>query len=100
MTFVDLIEVAGSLLVLSAFAAAQKRLLGIQSVTYLGLNIVGSAVLAVIALMHQSWGFLLLEGTWAVVSTIYVATALRHRGGSSGRRGRVQGDPSDGVAAR
>ena len=80
MTFIDLIEVAGSLLILSAFAAAQKHLLDIQSVTYLALNIAGSTVLAVIALLQQSWGFLLLEGTWAVVSTVSVVAVLR-RGG-------------------
>ncbi|MBA3488523.1 MAG: hypothetical protein H0T78_03100 [Longispora sp.] len=77
MTIVDFIEIAGSLLILSAFAAAQKRLLDVQSVTYLSLNIVGAAILAVIAFMHHSWGFLLLEGTWAVVSTVSLIAVLR-----------------------
>ena len=79
MDIVDFIEVAGSLLVLSAFAAAQKGLLGVRSLAYLGLNIAGSLVLAVIALLHQSWGFLLLEGTWAIVSAASIIVVLRRR---------------------
>jgi hypothetical protein len=73
MTPVDLIEIGGSLLILSAFVAAQTRRLSPHSVNYLVLNIVGSAVLAVIALLHQSWGFLLLEGSWAIISAVSLA---------------------------
>ncbi|WP_422770341.1 CBU_0592 family membrane protein [Plantactinospora sp. WMMC1484] len=76
MTPVDLIEIVGSLLILSAFAAAQTRRLSPHSARYLLLNIAGSAVLAVIALLHRSWGFLLLEASWAVIST--VSLARRH----------------------
>lgn len=77
MTFVDFVEIAGSLLILSAFAASQRGVLDIRSRLYLTLNVFGSAVLAVIAFLHQSWGFLLLEGTWAVVSAISLAATLR-----------------------
>jgi hypothetical protein len=79
MTLVDIIEIVGSLLILAAFAATQARRLDPHSVTYLVLNVAGSAVLAVIAAMHLSWGFLLLEGTWAIVSTISLVGVLRRR---------------------
>jgi hypothetical protein len=79
MTLFDLIEIVGSLLILAAFTAAQRGLLDVRSPAYLVLNVAGSAVLAMIALSHRSWGFLLLEGTWAVVSTISLVGVLRRR---------------------
>ena len=79
MTLIDLVEIAGSLLILAAFAASQLRRLDPHSAAYLILNIAGAAILAVIAAAHQSWGFLLLEGTWAIVSTVSLITVLAGR---------------------
>lgn len=79
MTAVDLIEIIGSLLILSAFAAAQTSRLSPDSLGYLTLNLVGSAVLAVIALADRSWGFLLLEGSWALISAAGLARLLYRR---------------------
>jgi hypothetical protein len=79
MTLITFIEVGGSLLILSAFALSQLGRLDGHSPTYLVLNVTGSAVLAVIALVHASWGFLLLEGTWAIVSAIALLTFPRSR---------------------
>jgi hypothetical protein len=64
----QLVQVAGSLLILAGFAAAQAGRLSIDSAGYLVLNFVGSAILAVLAWIDQQWGFLLLESVWAVVS--------------------------------
>jgi len=76
----QLVQVLGSLLVLAAFAAAQRGALATTSRSYLLLNFAGSAVLAVLALHERQWGFLLLEFSWAVVSAWGLAqTARRHR---------------------
>ena len=64
----QLVQVLGSLLVLAAFAAAQRGWMSPASRAYLTLNLVGAAVLATLALHEEQWGFLLLETCWAVVS--------------------------------
>jgi hypothetical protein len=72
-------QVAGALMVLAGFALAQLGLLGQRSYPYLVLNLVGSAILAVLAYAEQQWGFLLLEAVWALVSLWSIA--VRARGG-------------------
>jgi len=39
----------------------------------LALNLAGSAVLAVLALIGHQWGFLLLEGAWSAVPAVSLA---------------------------
>jgi len=75
----QLIQVAGSLLILAAFAASQAGRLPIDSQLYLVLNFVGSGILAVLAWLDQQWGFLLLEGVWALVSAWSLVQLLRGR---------------------
>jgi hypothetical protein len=77
----QLIQIVGALLILAAFAAVQFERMRPDSRVYLALNLVGSAILAVLAWVESQWGFLLLEGVWAVVSAwgLWMATL----GGSS-----------------
>lgn len=64
----DLLQIIGAVLILGAFAGAQFGWMAPTSVLHLALNIVGSAILATLALITAQWGFLLLEGTWALIS--------------------------------
>jgi hypothetical protein len=66
----QLIQVAGSLLILVPFGLAQLGRLDARSRTSLLLNLAGSATLAGDAAAGSQWGFLLLEGAWAIVSAI------------------------------
>jgi hypothetical protein len=76
----ELLQVVGALLVLVPFAALQLGRLGTESVLYLCLNLIGAGLLAVLALLGSQWGFLLLEGCWALVA----AWGLLRRGRARG----------------
>ena len=73
----QMVQVVGSLLVLAAFTAAQQGWVNPASKVYLVLNLIGSAVLSVDAAAEAQWGFLLLEGVWAIVSAAALIGALR-----------------------
>jgi hypothetical protein len=81
----DLLQVAGALLILAAFVAAQYGVLSPRARLYLVLNLAGSALLTWIAFDDRDWGFLLLESVWAVVSAWGLAQVLL--------RGRAPGVP-------
>jgi hypothetical protein len=78
------VQIVGSLLVLAGFALAQWGVLDLKSLRYLVLNTAGSGVLAVDAVLEQQWGFLLLEGVWAIVSALGLIGALRADGVADG----------------
>ena len=75
----QLVQIAGALMILAAFAALQLGRISASSRLYLWLNLVGSAILAGLAWHEEQWGFLLLEGVWAIVSAWSLAQVLRGR---------------------
>lgn len=79
----QMLQVLGAVLVLAGFVGAQYRLLSPQSTPYLLLNLVGSGLLAALALAGRQWGFLLLEGVWALVSLWGLLALLTGREGGT-----------------
>lgn len=73
----QVIQIVGALLILTAFTAVQLERMRPDSRLYLALNLVGSAILAVLAVLSSQWGFVLLEGVWAIVSGWGLLGALR-----------------------
>ncbi|MBX5468806.1 MAG: hypothetical protein IRZ21_02795 [Thermoleophilaceae bacterium] len=81
----QVLQVIGALLILAAFAAAQVEVMSTRSRVYLILNLVGSAVLAVLAVHEEQWGFVLLEAVWALVSAWSLVQGLRGRRAAGAR---------------
>jgi hypothetical protein len=78
----QVVSVLGALAILAAYAANQFGLIGPSNLSYSAMNFVGSAVLAVIAVVEVQWGFILLEGVWAILSLWGMIAVLR--GGETG----------------
>lgn len=64
----QVVQIIGSLLILLPFGLSQLGKVRPRSWSYLTFNLAGSAALAADAAATSQWGFLLLEGTWALVS--------------------------------
>lgn len=73
------VQILGSILILIPFALAQTGRTSSRSKGYLIFNLGGSAILAAQAAVTSQWGFLLLEGVWAVVSLLGLLAVLRGR---------------------
>ena len=73
----QVIQLIGAILVLVAFAGVQMRRLRADSLVYLILNLVGSVILCVLAVVAGQWGFVLLEVAWGLVSAVGLIAVMR-----------------------
>ncbi len=64
----QVISLLGAAQILVAYIATQLRRMRPDSTVYNALNCLGSAFLTLVAVVGRQWGFIVLEGTWAVVS--------------------------------
>ena len=64
----QVVSMVGAILILAAFAAQQFQRLAAETKTYQMLNLIGGFCLLVAAIQARMYGFILLEGSWTVVS--------------------------------
>lgn len=76
---IQAISIAGAILILLPFTATQFGKLDTDSLAYLMMNLVGSAALTTVAVIERQYGFILLEGTWALVSAAGLARVMSRR---------------------
>lgn len=65
---IQIISLIGAMMILAAFGLQQMGRCKSDDALYLWANLLGSATLTVIAWLELQWGFLLMEGVWALVS--------------------------------
>jgi hypothetical protein len=66
----QLLSIAGALLILLPFAGSQLGRLSPHSLAYQLMNLVGAASLTTVAVIEVQLGFILLEGVWTLMSVI------------------------------
>ncbi len=76
---IQVISLAGALLILLPFAGSQLGKLSTGSLSYQAMNLVGSALLTLVATVERQYGFILLEGTWAIASLVGLGRVVRGR---------------------
>jgi hypothetical protein len=62
------VSLVGAALILAAYLALQRGWLPREDRRYNALNFVGSALLTWAAVGDRNWGFIVLEGSWALLS--------------------------------
>jgi hypothetical protein len=80
---IQAVSVLGALMVLLAYAMIQSGVWRELDPEYLALNIVGSLLLGVVAVLERQVGFVLLEFAWAGLGLWGVRRALKARRMSS-----------------
>jgi hypothetical protein len=77
MTFTDIIGSVGVGLILLAYFLSTEKLMKSDSKMYFVLNIIGAALATTASLMINYWPFVILEGTWTLVSIYGLMRVMR-----------------------
>lgn len=74
---IQIISLVGAFLILIPFALSQLGRMAVKSFPYQAMNLLGSAILTTVAIIGRQYGFILLEGVWAVMSGVGLNALLR-----------------------
>lgn len=78
--FYQVLSIVGALLILAAFAGHQAKRLASESAMYQFLNLAGGLFLFVTAIEGRQYGFILMEGSWTLLSAWGLWTVSTGRG--------------------
>jgi len=66
--FYQVISFIGAVLILAAYMALQWNRLSAETITFQLLNLFGGVFLCITAVALRQYGFILVEGLWAILS--------------------------------
>ena len=75
----QVISIAGAVMVLFAFAAHQMDRMRKETYAYQLLNLAGGALLVTAAITTRQAGLILMEGAWAVISAYGLVRLITQR---------------------
>jgi hypothetical protein len=79
MSWDQILSLVGAALLLGAYALQSATTEGAHKRTYLLMNLFGSIALTVTALVNNQMGFIVLEGIWAIISTVSLFKVLKQK---------------------
>ncbi len=75
----ELLQWVAAIVVLAAFGLSQWGVWPVVSYRYLVCNLLGGAGLSAAAVLSSQWGFVVLEGVWALVAARTIAIRMSGR---------------------
>lgn len=78
------LQFVGALGILVPFALFQVGRISQHHPAYLGMNLFGSTLLAVVAWLDAQWGFVILQGVWALAAALGLGRRARRPSPASG----------------
>lgn len=73
------LSILGAVLVLIAYGGLQLGRLDADTVAYQIMNLIGGLLLFIAAVVLRQFGFMLMEGAWALMSVVGLVRVIRRR---------------------
>jgi len=79
MLLYQVISFIGAVLILTAYMALQINRLSAETITFQILNLFGGIFLCITAVALRQYGFILVEGLWAILSAVGLWRVVNRR---------------------